>query len=1355
MSFGVERDRLVAVRTAAGRWADELIDLGHRNTLLHYKDTKTATLDLTAARPEALAALLAGNKVRLNALITEPAEHKTACTRARNLHKKILELDEEQGVEAGHLARGMLRVDPPSTRGAAPVLPLRAPLLLQPVSLRSRTATENDFTLEVTDEAAVNPVLVYALSRQYGAEIDADAFNDKLDALFAEVTDPADQVQQAFQHLAAILASTRVSAELEDRAVVGVFSYEKLPMVKDLQTSADLLAQHEIITALAGHQPSLQALLQAGGPHQIVPSDEVTPSNEYLVLDADSSQYTAIGHVLAGRHLLIEGPPGTGKSQTIANIIAELAARGKRVLFVTEKRAAIEAVTDRLARVDLDHLVFDLHDKRANRRHVAQQLAESLERAGRELPHRLEDLHRTLTERRARAVAHAVELHRTRDPWDISYFEAQARLAALPQESQTHIRFRGARLRKLDAEAIAVVTTDLKDYIDTGGLRVRREESPWSRANIRTESDLEKVILQLDEVAGSALRSTRTEMEHLVATVGLRAPVTLAGWQETLDLLSGVGQTLAILNEQVFGESLDVLLHATSSRAQRRHHQRIGFWRRRVLIKQARALAKNGLRNRADLNSVLANAAAQRDRWRSLAVNGSGPSAVSGLEEITRSYQHLRDQLAAISLSADVEPLEQKPAQEIEAALEALNGDRDTLLRMPKLNGLADRFSQYGLDALLDELAAHDASAEQAADAFHCAWLSSVLDEFRLRVPHLRDFTFSGHQRQIDEFQRADLAHRDTNAHRVRRAVAENLRQARDNHPEQSALVRGQASRKTRHMAIRRLISRAPDVLLAARPCWAMSPVVVSRMLPAERLFDVVIFDEASQVEPQDAITSIMRGHQLVVAGDPKQLPPSRFFRQLLGGAADTRDENGEDADDDLAVYESILDRLSSLLPHRCRLRWHYRSSDERLIAFSNLHIYNRDLVTFPGTLSDSPLTLDLVDAVAAPGQDGSSPQEVQRVVALALQHARLRPKETLGVITMGRRHADRIEIALNDARATHPELDDFFSQEHGPGRRFFIKNLESVQGDERDAIILSIGYPKRPDGRVPLRFGPVNEAGGERRLNVAVTRARQRMTVVSSFSHLDMDPRQTKSARNQGPELIRRFLEFASTGGTVLGSPHAATNLNGFERSVLEALEHEGVPVHPQWGVGDYRLDFALAHPDRPGQMVLAVEADGERYHSAPSARDRDRLRQEHLERLGWRFHRIWSIAWFQDPATETARIIERWRHEVSAQEGRADDTQQSESQPPSLVVPEMVAPSRGPRPLIARHPKIIDYSKDQLVEICSWLLSDGLLLPREDRISEAIQELGFSRRGKIIVERLNAAFDEARQQHIGRRGH
>jgi very-short-patch-repair endonuclease/DNA polymerase III delta prime subunit len=1354
MSFGVQSDRLLVVRAATERWADDLIDLGHRNTLLHYKDTKTATLDLTAARPEVVAALLAGNKVRLNALITDPAEHKIACTRARNLHKKILELDEEQGVEAGHLARGMLRVASPTTRGAVPVPPLRAPVLLQPISLRSRTATDNDFTLEATDEAMVNPVLLYALSRQYGVDIDPDVFNDKLDALFAEAADPADQLHQAFQHLAGVLALSRISGELEDRTIAGVFSYEKLPMVKDLQTSTDLLAEHEIIAALAGHQPSLRTLLQGGEQEPMPSSDEIAPGNEYLVLDADSSQHTAIGHALAGRHLLIDGPPGTGKSQTIANIIAELAARGKRVLFVTEKRAAIEAVTDRLAKVDLNHLVFDLHDKKANRRHVAQQLAESLDRAGRELPPRLGDLHRTLTERRARAATHPVELHKTRSPWEISYFEAQARLAALPQDSRTNIRFRGAVLSKLDADAVGMLLTDLKDYIDTDGLRVWRRESPWSRSNIRTEDDLEKVILQLDEVAGSTLTTTRTEMEHLVAKAGLRAPATLAGWQETLDLLSGVGQTLAALDEQVFDDRLNALLHATARRASRRHHERIGFWRRRALIKEARALSKKGLRKRVDLHAVLADAAVQRDRWLSLAVNGRGPSAVTGLEETTRHYEHLRDQLAAISLSAHVEPLEQKSAPEIEAALEALNGDRETLFCMPKLNRLTERFSQYGLAPLLDELAAHDVSAIQAADTFHWAWLSSLLDEFRLRVPHLREFTWSGHNRQVREFQHADSAHRDSNAQRVRRAVAENLRQARDGHPEQSALVRGQASRKTRHMAIRRLISRAPDVLLAARPCWAMSPVVVSRMLPAERLFDVVIFDEASQVEPQDAITSIMRGRQLVVAGDPRQLPPSRFFRQLLGGAADTRDENSEEVDDDLTVYESILDRLLSLLPHRCRLLWHYRSRDERLVAFSNIHIYDSDLVTFPGTLTESPLTLDLVEAVATPGQDGSSPQEVQRVVELALRHAQLRPKESLGVIAMGRRHADRIELALRDARTAHPELDDFFSQERGPGRRFFIKNLESVQGDERDAIILSIGYPKRPDGRVPLRFGPVNDAGGERRLNVAVTRARLRMTVVSSFSHLDMDPRQTQAARNKGPDLIRRFLEFASTGGTVLQSPRAATDLNGFERSVLEALEREGVPVHPQWGVGDYRLDFALAHPDRPGQMVLAVEADGERYHSAPSARDRDRLRQEHLERLGWRFHRIWSIAWFQNPEGETARIIERWRQELSSYDNRAAAAQRQDP-PPSQPESEMAASARGPRPSISRHPKITDYSERELVRICSWLLSDGLLLAREDRILQAIQELGFSRRGKIIVVRLHAAFDLAQQQQGRRRGY
>src|SRR4051794_19006426 len=423
-----------------------------------------------------------------------------------------------------------------------------------------------------------------------------------------------------------------------------------------------------------------------------------------------------------------------------------------------------------------------------------------------------------------------------------------------------------------------------------------------------------------------------------------------------------------------------------------------------------------------------------------------------------------------------------------------------------------------------------------------------------------------------------------------------------------------------------------------------MSPLVVSQVLPNDRpYFDVVIFDEASQVRPAEAIPAIARGRRLVVAGDDKQLPPTDFFSGPVIGT------DGDDDGLSLAAtgsnFESVLDVLEFLVEPRM-LEWHYRSADERLIAFSNAHLYGKALLTFPGV--SGPDCLRHVHVPWTPGQaDGeeSSNAEVLKVVELVLEHAQQRPEQSLGVIAMGIKHAERIDGALRNALQDRSDLDEFFDESHP--ERFFIKNLERVQGDERDAIILTVGYGKGADGQMVYRFGPLNAEGGERRLNVAVTRARRRMIAVSSFSATDMDPERTK----RGGDLLRLYLAYAETRGEKLDRQSAeAPELNAFELDIRDALERAGVPLICQHGVGRYRLDFAAKHPVQPGRLVLAIEADGASYHSAETARDRDRLRQEQLERLGWRFHRIWSQDWFTHREREVEKAVAAYQAAVTA---------------------------------------------------------------------------------------------------------
>ncbi|MFI6028132.1 AAA domain-containing protein [Amycolatopsis magusensis] len=1338
MTQDISADRLRLVRTKAEEWATALIDLSSRNLLLHFKHTKTASLDLSQSEPAALEKLLRGAAVKLTTLFPEPERHKDACQRARNLRRKITAFEEEQGVDVGKLAHGLVRANAPVSRGTTPVPPLRAPLLLRTVQIDARTITENDFVLQAADDVEINPVLLHALDRKYGLEVDRERLSADAEAVLASTDDPAEQVDGVFQLIAALTEGQGTVAELERSTVIGLFNYEKLPMVDDLNRATELLASHDLIAAIAGYQPAVADLRAEADAYTAPAPDDIPPSGEFFVQDADSSQQRAILTALAGHHVLIEGPPGTGKSQTIANIIAGASAQGKRVLFVAEKRAAIEAVTERLAAAGLDDLVFDLHQQKLDKKQVAQQLQHSLDAATRQRPVEDNGLHDRLAHRRQVLRAYSDELHRVRAPWGLSAYQVLDRLVRV-RKPRTGRTFRGSTLRALDQSTVDSLSQGLREFVEAGGLRVVRMETPWWQADIRDEHDIENVLYELDSLTTKTLDEGQRGMHALLRQTGLPVPHDLAGWQQVLVLLEGVHRSVTAFGPDVFGTHLDSWCCATAPRAERsRYGTRLSWSARRSLLKQIRAASQDHITRKKALHAKLREVTGQRDHWRQLGGSQVRPAEVVDLQRVSDTFQVLRDQLTAVAMCARLADVEKRPTDEVESHLEALKADEAMLWQLPKITRMIEDFQRLGLMDLIDEAARSKATGDQAWAMFEDAWLRSLLDEFKLRVPALREFVGEQQTRLVSEFRDADAEHRDSSAQRVRWAVARALRRARDEFPDQTRLLKTQASKKTRHLPIRKLVEKSSDVLLALRPCWAMSPLVVSKTLPAAQLFDLVVFDEASQIEPHDAITSVARGRRLVVAGDDKQLPPTNFFGRLLDGA----DNPGDDEEsDDIKDYDSILMVMRALVPNKEMLRWHYRSRDERLIAFSNQEIYANQLVTFPGAFRETPVSLDVVDGIASPGQDGSAPAEIERVVQLVLAHAEQRPGESLGVITLGQKHMDRVEAAVRTAVRERPDLQAFFSEDAGPGRRFFVKNLERVQGDERDAIILTVGVAKKANGTLARTgFGPLNSESGTRRWNVAVTRAKRRMTVVSSFGPADLAPSDTVT----GTELLRRYLEFAQAQNVIenVGRREGA-ELNGFELDIETALRERGITVHAQWGFSGYRIDFALAHRDQPGRMVLAVEADGDSYHRTYSTRDRDRLRQNHLENLGWRFHRVWSSAWYADRTGETDRIVKAWEEAMLH-----GDREPEPSPRPVVRTPVPAASERGPRPPVRPGLKIQEYSHAQLTEICGWLMTDRLLLDREDRIEQVLRELGFQRRGSRIVERLGHAVDAAQRQ-------
>lgn len=484
---------------------------------------------------------------------------------------------------------------------------------------------------------------------------------------------------------------------------------------------------------------------------------------------------------------------------------------------------------------------------------------------------------------------------------------------------------------------------------------------------------------------------------------------------------------------------------------------------------------------------------------------------------------------------------------------------------------------------------------------------------------------------------------RDLDAALVRNAAADVINACAERRPRslagQAGIIRQQAELKRRHKPVRRLMAEAGEAALQLKPCFMMSPLSVSHFLPPGMRFDVVIFDEASQVREADSIGCIYRGDQLIVAGDPKQLPPTSFFER----AADDDDDDG----DELLDFESILDRCKAQGLRSLPLNWHYRSRHEGLITYSNYSFYEGRLQTFPGATFEAPdlgVELYRVNGEYRRGSTRDNPIEAVAVVDRVVHHRLTHPNLTLGVVTLSVAQQVAVEAEIERRSLSEPVLRELLTDDRLDG--FFVKNLENVQGDERDLIIFTIGYGPDENGKLTMNFGPMNRVGGERRLNVAVTRARRRVEVVASLGAGDI--------RTENPTILHlaRYLDYADRGTAALAIDIAEGEQDAdspFEEEVLRSVRSMGFDAVPQVGVAGFRIDIGVRHPSQPGSFALGIECDGATYHSSKVARDRDRLRQDVLEGLGWRIHRIWSTAWFADRPTEERRLADSIAEAIS----------------------------------------------------------------------------------------------------------
>lgn len=690
------------------------------------------------------------------------------------------------------------------------------------------------------------------------------------------------------------------------------------------------------------------------------------------------------------------------------------------------------------------------------------------------------------------------------------------------------------------------------------------------------------------------------------------------------------------------------------------------------LLLEVRALRARWGDDEAFLSAALGAA------WRGEGTDFVGAAAVATWCERARgaSIDTAPDALIALAadpvrlgaLSSDLARAEPEARRAVEAIADRLEIDRTafgyggdlahTAARLDDMAASVDRYGEWvrlcrlrqrldnaGISALAARVASGEIDASAAIIELKFARAERLWREAIAATPALAEIRSLDRHALAEEFAALERRRLTEN---VTTILAHHLAQLPQGAQGEMGVIRSEIGKRKRHIALRQLFLRAPNAIQRIKPVLLMSPISVAQFLtPGTINFDLLVFDEASQVRPEDALGAIARARQVVVVGDQKQLPPTSFFDRLVadGEEAEELDEEAEyllGGAATLGELESILSLCEARgLPSRM-LQWHYRSRDPSLIRVSNREFYRDELILPPSPLQEDPaygLVFTKVDGVYDRGGKRDNRKEGEAIVARVAEHARATPDMSLGIVTFSSAQKNTITELLELARRTDMALDSFLRE--GQAEDVFIKNIENVQGDERDVILVSVGYgPTSPGGRLAsMSFGPVNAEGGERRLNVLFTRARIRCEVFASFDPGDIDI--SRTAR-EGPRILKRYLDYAKSGtldDTVLTGELPDTP---FEEDVADVIRSFGFLADPQVGCAGFRIDIGVRHPDHPGTYLLAVECDGSTYHSALWARERDRLRQDVLEHLGWRFLRIWSTDWFYDRRAQ----IERLRH-------------------------------------------------------------------------------------------------------------
>jgi very-short-patch-repair endonuclease len=1380
-------------------WKRNLLDLSLRNRLLNFKDSKS-TVAIECFDPAALEdQLTEGKRFKLlgktNVLDGSDGRDGTLIAARQNedvrkdfiqdamargeLHSSVPEADiearltdlfrasrlafEEGGANILYLCFGFLKWKPQDGAG-----PYRAPLILIPVQLE-RKSVRSGFKLALhEDEAKFNPTLLQMLKQDFDLSMSEFAGELPEDGSGIDVAGVWKTIRQHVKHIK--------GWEVTEQVVLATLSFTKYLMWKDLVDREDLLKRNPVVRHLIETPTHTYDGGGAGFVAANTIDEIIDPSELFTPLSADSSQLAAVIAAQRGADFVLFGPPGTGKSQTIANAITNCLAHGRTVLFVSQKTAALEVVRQRMQGVGLGNYCLEVHSTKAQKSNVLDQLgvawrernvvtedhwaaaAGELAKKRQQLNKLVSALHRRRTngmtayEAFGRVIADRdalpdvglqwpagtvhtpEELERMRDGCgDIrTSLLAIGDPAAHPLRGIEQTKWTPAWVQSL-GQNIDGLQASLRDVEAAARLlaaSINLKDSDWDDSKLTQLVKLAALLLNAD-VADSALLLTEdapnriralTTLSDLVNRIQERAVGLSAQYN-----LKAAGLDLAVLQTE-WTEACASNFVVRSGRKNKVRQVLKPYCSGEVPEDIGRDLIVL-----QDLSSLLREIDATRPSfagmerlWRGAGTNVSRFDGLivwakhlrSAVDDLTDDEERSLGLLKELSTQIDRNLARFQPGGQVRAAFEkmhqafpvmyaaakelgacvGLDRPEDIIQLEPGwIDALLSQTSRWktnvvkaqpwaiwraaartaraaGLAPVVDAVETGLVPGDQLLRAFDFAYARWVAETIVNEDEVLSGFLAERHEAVIEAFVAADrkvneLAQQIVKA-RIGASVPTQTNFGKD--PEWGTLAR-EISKKARHMPLRQLFGKIPNVLTQLAPCVMMSPLSIAQYLPADaKPFDVVIFDEASQIPVWDAIGAIARGSQVVIVGDPEQLPPTNVGQKGV-------DEDAESESGIVQSQQSILDEcLASNIPSM-RLSWHYRSRHESLIAFSNAKYYRGELVTFP-----SPVTRDTAvryvhvpDGFYERGGAKVNRKEAEAVVAEVVRRLKTSP-QSIGVVTFNGEQQRLIENMLDQARRSDPSLEPHFDR-NATREPLMVKNIENVQGDERDVIIFSVAVGPDKTGRVTAQISSLNGEGGHRRLNVAVTRARRELLVFATLRPEQIDLGRTGA---RGVVDFKHFLEFAEHGAKAIAEAFSVTGRDTdspFEDAVMKALQDKGWEVHPQVGVSFFRVDLGVVHPDLPGRYLAGVECDGATYHRSATARDRDRLREMVLTDLGWRIRRIWSTEWWVDARSALDKILARLEADLA--EDRASRLKaEPEPMPAEIELPFVTSDGQEP---------------------------------------------------------------------------